>query len=115
MSWKIMPPEWLAVLIEALRNSEFLAGVKAFLAVLAAAGVGVMAKVADEVKSGERRKFFSKQLWLDAPALLMTATITIGVAAYYDLPGPVAAGVSVFLGYAGPRAIGIWISRNIRR
>lgn len=102
MPWKNIPPDWLAVLIEALRNSEFLAGVKAFLAVLAAAGVGAMAKVADEVKSGERRKFFSKQLWLDVPALLMTAVIAIGVTAYYDLPGSVSAGISVFLGYAVP-------------
>ena len=115
MPWKNMPPEWLAVLIEALRNSEFLAGVKAFLAVLVAAGVGVMAKVADEVKSGDRRKFFSNQLWLDVPALLMTAAITIGVSAYYSLPGPVSAGVSVFLGYAGPRIIDVWLAHKLRK
>ena len=115
MPWKNMPPGWLADLIEALRDSEFLAGVKAFLAALAAAGVGVMAKVADEVKSGGRRKFFSSQLWLDVPTLLMTATITVGVAAYYDLPGPVTAGVSVFLGYAGPRIIDVWLAHKLRK
>lgn len=115
MPWKDMPPEWLSALIEALRASEFLAGVKAFLAVLTAAGVGVMAKVADEVKSGGRRKFFSRQLWLDVPALLMMATVAMGVAAYYDAPGPVSAGISVFLGYVGPRIIDVWLAHKLRK
>ena len=95
------PPD----LIQAFIQSDFWQGMLAFLGTIITAGVGLMAKVADEVKTGDRRKFFSKALWLELPVLLMMAIVAIGVAAYYDLPGPVAGGISTVFGYAGPKIV----------
>lgn len=112
MPWRNLPPDWLAATLDAIRNSEFWRGAKAFIAMFTAAGIGAMAKVAGEVKRGQRPKFFSAQLWLDVPAVLMLALIAIGLASYYDLTGPMAAGLSTMLGYIGPRVVDTLILRK---
>lgn len=115
MPWKNMPPEWLAVVLDALRHNEFAQGLVAFFTAVFAAGVGIMARVAEEVKSGDRDKFFTKRLWLELPALLLVAIVTVGITAYYDLPGPVAAGVSVVFGFVGPKLADAWLEHRLRK
>lgn len=115
MPWKNMPPDWIAAVIDALRHSEFWSGMKAFTAILVASGVGVVAKIAGEVKNGERRKFFSVQLWLDVPTLFMAAIMTVGLATYYDMPGEVSGAVGVVFGYAGPRIVDAWLAHKLRK
>jgi hypothetical protein len=93
-----------------LADGDFIKGVSTFLGALCTAGVGMMARISDDVKKGRREKLLSVDLWVEVPAWFMMALITVGVSAYYELPGSVGAGLGTFFGYVGPRVIDIWLS-----
>lgn len=79
-----------------------------------ATAVGAVAKIADDVKNGHRVKFWSSQLWLDIPAVLMMMLVAWGVADYYDVSPGVGAALGSLLGWAGPRAVDVFLSRKLR-
>lgn len=92
-------PEWIS------HAPEWLQWALGFMMMLASAGIGAMAKIADDIKSGERERFWSKKLFLDLPALAMMTLISIAITEYYGLPSPVGIGIGSFLGWAGPRVL----------
>ena len=109
MPWK-NDPGWLTELF----SKANMQGLLTFVFALFASGVGAMAKIADEVKSGERRKFFSRSLWLEIPSLVMAALATIALAAWLELPAAVTGGVGTWMGWAGPKAADAAFSRFMR-
>lgn len=115
MPWSNFPPGWLATILEVLRTSPFGHGIQTFLGAFITVGVGLMAKIADEVKRGDRERFFSKRLFLDLPALVMMSLVSIGVSAYLSLSGPVAAALGAAMGYVGPRVVDAWLHAHTRK
>lgn len=89
MPWKNSPELWQIIL--------------GIAATALSVSVGSMAKIAEEVKRGYRHKFFTKQLWLDVPALWVMIVLAWGIIEYYDLSGGAAAAVGAVFGYLGPR------------
>lgn len=89
------------------RNSGWLQ--EALLAATLAGAVimGFIAKVAAEIKSGERDKLFTKRLLLDVPALIVMCVIAAGLNIWFELDGWPATAVAVVCGWAGPRSIDI--------
>jgi len=79
----------------------------AFLAMSAGIAVmfGLLAKIAAEVESGHRRRFVTKRLWLDIPALIAMTSIAAGISVYFDLDGWPSSAVGVICGWLGPRSI----------
>lgn len=94
MPWKQLPPDWWAEKLDEL----FL-----FFSLLSAVVIGTVTKVATEVKEGDREKILSSRLLLDAPAVLMMASVTYGVVEYLDLGAGAAGAIGAVLGYLGPR------------
>lgn len=90
---------------------QFLVGLLTMLITTAA---GAIAKVADDVKNGNRRKFWSKQLWLDVPAVVMMAILAASFAEYANLPTGIGAGVGAIFGWAGPRTVDVLIGYKLR-
>jgi len=93
---------------------EFWQWVIGVLAMLISTSVGAVAKIADDVKMGERHKFWTKQLWLDFPALLMMTIAAISVTEYLDLSTAVGVGLGTFLGWLGPRTLDLFIGYKVR-
>tara|TARA_B100000700_G_scaffold189815_1_gene209190 strand:- start:52876 stop:53199 length:324 start_codon:yes stop_codon:yes gene_type:complete len=93
MPWR-NDPEWLQ---------------EALLAIVTAGAVimGLIAKIAAEVKSGEREKFLTPRLWLDLPALVVMVVLAAGINVWLDLSGWPATAVAVVCGWAGPRSIDV--------
>ena len=89
------------------RNSGWLQ--EALLAVTLGGAVlmGFIAKVASEIKSGERERFFTRRLLLDVPALIVMCVIAAGLNIWLDLEGWPATAVAVICGWAGPRSIDV--------
>lgn len=89
------------------RNSGWLQ--EALLAVTLGWAVlmGFIAKVASEIKSGERERFFTRRLLLDVPALIVMCVIAAGLNIWFELDGWPATSVAVICGWAGPRSIDI--------
>ena len=69
--------------------------------------MGFIAKIAAEVKSGERDKFFTRRLLLDLPALIVMCTVAAGLNVWFELDGWPATAVAVMCGWLGPRSIDI--------
>jgi len=61
------------------RNSGLIQEVLLALGTSVAVVMGLLAKIAHEVKRGERERFFTRRLWLDAPALVVMITIAAGI------------------------------------
>lgn len=93
---------------------DFWQFIQALAAMLIATAAGAIAKIADDVKTGNRKKFWSRQLWLDIPAVLMMMFIAWGVAEQYDLAPGVGAALGSLLGWAGPRAVDVVLARKLR-
>ena len=91
------------------RNTGWLQ--EALLAVTLAGAVfmGFIAKIAAEIKSGERDKFFTKRLLLDVPALIVMCVIAAGLNIWFGLDGWPSTSVAVVCGWAGPRSIDVMI------
>ncbi|MDW0360832.1 hypothetical protein Q8G38_16080 [Halomonas venusta] len=87
------------------RNSGLIQEVLLALGTSVAVVMGLLAKIAHEVKSGERERFFTRRLWLDAPALVVMITMAAGVNVYFGLDGWPAAAIAGVCGWAGPRSI----------
>lgn len=98
MPWRNLP-EWIS------HSPEWFKLALGFLAMLAAAGVGAMAKIADDIKTGERERFWSKKLFLDLPAWVLMTLVAIGLSEHYELSNAVGIGLGSFLGWAGPRVL----------
>lgn len=98
MPWRHLPdwmthaPEWVQVTI-------------GFVTLLVAAGIGAMAKIADDVKSGNRDKFWTKKLFLEVPAVGMMALTGWGIAEWQSFDVGAACALTSFLGWAGPKAV----------
>lgn len=101
MPWRNLPPDWLAEKLDELIL---------YLSILSAVALGMAAKVASEVKGGDREKILSSRLLLDVPAVLMMAAITYGIAEYFGLRAGSAGAVGAVLGYLGPRAAHLLIN-----
>ena len=97
MPWRNFP-EWIANL------PQWLQVMVGFLTMLFAAGMGAMAKIADDVKSGNRDKFWTRALFLEVPAVGMMALIGWGLAEHYSLGSGASVGIGAFLGWVGPKA-----------
>lgn len=106
MPWRNLP-EWITHLPDWL---QWMAG---FLAMLGAAGVGAMAKIADDVKSGDRDRFWTRKLFLEVPAVGMMALIGWGLADYFGLSSGQSVALGAFLGWAGPKTIEALIALKI--
>lgn len=98
MPWRNFP-EWMA------HSPEWVQWAIGSLAVLTAAGVGMMAKIADDVKNGDRDRFWSRKLLLEAPAVGMIALMGWGFAEYFGLSTGQAVGVTTFMGWLGPKTL----------
>jgi len=83
---------------------------------IAVAGVmGVAAKVASEVKSGEREKFFTNKLWLELPAWAVMTIVSYGFTSWQNLSPGQSVGLTAVLCYLGPRAIDVAVSAWLNR
>ncbi|HAO02950.1 MAG TPA: hypothetical protein DCQ42_14840 [Halomonas sp.] len=91
------------------RNTGLIQEVLLALGTSVAVVMGLLAKIAHEVKSGERERFFTRRLWLDAPALVVMITIAAGINLYFDLTGWPASAVAAVCGWAGPRSIDLML------
>ncbi len=98
MPWRNFP-EWLT------HAPDWVQWAVGILAALAAAGIGMLAKIAEDVKSGARDKFWSSKLFLEVPVVGMIALIGWGVAEYYALPTGQAVAVTTFMGWLGPESM----------
>lgn len=98
MPWRNLP-EWLA------HAPEWLQWMVGFLSMLGAAGVGAMAKIADDVKTGNRDRFWTKKLFLEVPAVVMMALIGWGLAEYLGIGAGPAAALGAILGWGGPKTV----------
>lgn len=87
--------------------------IMSFLAMAIAAAIGATAKIADDIKSGDRTHFWTPKLWLDFPAVLMMALVAVSLAEYFDLTAGIAAGLGVTLGWAGPRIVDVFIGNKL--
>lgn len=94
-------------------HPEFVQTVLAFFAMIGAAGVGIMAKIADDVKNGDRPRFWSKELLLEVPALVMMGFVGLAIADYYTLSIGQAVGVSTALGWIGPKSVDVIVSYRL--
>ena len=88
--------------------------IQALAATLIATAAGAIAKIADDVKTGNRKKFWTRQLWLDIPAVLMMMFVAWGAAEYYGLTPGVGAALGSLLGWAGPRTVDAILGQKIR-
>lgn len=100
MPWKSGPDFWQTIL--------------GLLAMACATASGAIAKIADDVKNGDRPKFWSRQLWLDLPAVVMMAILAVSTTLYYGLSPGVGAGIGTVLGWVGPRIVDMVIGRRLR-
>lgn len=73
--------------------------------VVSASLVGVMAKIAESIKEGDRRKFWTWSLFLEVPGLGVTVLISWSIVNHFDLSPFAAVGISSILGWAGPKTI----------
>ena len=85
------------------------------VALLIAVVSGAVTRIATDVRRGDRHKFWSRQLWLDVPALFMMVAIARGIAVYFEFPSDIAGGVGAALGYIGPRMVDTVFSRYVAR
>lgn len=102
MPWRNLPPEWL----------EYLKGLLAFCW---AAAVGAAARLAHEVKMGDREKFFSRALFLTAPSVIMSGMLAYGIADHFQLTLGQGMGLGSFAGAAGIRFADLLFSMLERR
>lgn len=86
-------------------NPDLLQVILAVSAVALSVFIGSLAKIAEEVKLGYRHKFFTKQLWLDVPALFTMIIISWGLVEYLELSERVGLAASTIFGYLGPRIL----------
>ncbi|WP_027967306.1 hypothetical protein [Halomonas halocynthiae] len=89
------------------RNSGLLQEMLLAFTLAGAVIMGFIAKIAAEIKSGEREKFFTRRLLLDVPAMAVMFAIAAGVSERYGLVGWQSTGVGMIAGYVGPRGIDI--------
>jgi len=69
--------------------------------------IGLLSKIAHEVKVGQRRRFVTRRLWLDIPALVAMVSVAAGINVYFDLTGWPSSAVGVVCGWLGPRSIDV--------
>lgn len=69
--------------------------------------IGLLAKIAHEVKHGHRNRFVTRRLWLDVPALAAMVSVAAGINVYFGLTGWPSSAVGVACGWLGPRSIDI--------
>lgn len=82
--------------------------IQELMLLLGTAGVvamGMLAKIAAEVRDGKRDKFLSAKLWLELPAILVMTLVATGINVWFGLDGWVGNAVAVVCGWSGPRAI----------
>lgn len=103
MPWK--DPGWLHALMESFAAwwEDAILAVSAGVAVM----IGLLSKIAHEVQSGHRRRFITRRLWLDVPALIAMVSIAAGISVYFNLDGWPSSAVGVACGWLGPRSIDI--------
>lgn len=106
MPWRNLP-EWMTHLPDWL---QWAAGL---LAMLGAILLGALAKIADDVKSGDRRKFWSKQMWLELPALGMMTLVGWGLTEHYSLGSGASVVLGAVLGWSGPKVLEAIIEARI--
>lgn len=105
MPWRNIP-EWLA------HSPEWIRWVLGFVSMLLAAGVGTMAKIADDVKSGSRDAFWTRKLYLEVPAVGMMALVGWGVAEHYGMGVGPAGALGAVLGWVGPKTVEALLARK---
>lgn len=71
--------------------------------------VGLLSKIAHEVNSGQRRRFVTRRLWLDVPALIAMVSVAAGISVYFELSGWPSSAVGVVCGWLGPRSIDVML------
>lgn len=104
MPWRSFP-EWLA------HAPDWVQWAMASLTGVIAAGVGVMSKIADDVKRGHRDQFWTAKLLLEIPTVFMMALVGWGVSEFYGLSYGQSAGITTTLGWVGPKALDTALAR----
>lgn len=97
-SWWQALIEWLSIWWE-----DAILAISTGIAVM----FGLLAKIASEVKSGHRPRFFTRRLWLDVPALLAMVMVAAGINVYFELEGWETSAVGVICGWAGLRSVDV--------
>lgn len=90
--------EWLSIWWE-----DAILAVSAGFAVM----IGLLAKIASEVQTGHRRRFITRRLWLDIPALVAMVSVAAGINVHFELTGWPSSAVGVACGWLGPRSIDV--------
>ncbi len=67
--------------------------------------VGTLTRIFDQVREGQRERFFTRRLLVDGLGCLFIILVCLGVAEYFQLQTFATVAVSVLLGRAGPPAI----------
>ncbi len=91
MSWKNQPDLWQLVVL----------AISTGIGVL----IGTLTRIFDQVREGQRERFFTRRLLVDGLGCLFIILICLGVAEYFALGTLTTVAVSVVLGRAGPPAI----------
>ncbi len=103
MPWK--DASWWQALLDTFSvwREDAVLAVSAGVAVM----IGLLAKIAHEVQAGQRRRFITRRLWLDIPALIAMVSVSAGISVYFELDGWPSSAVGVICGWLGPRSIDI--------
>ncbi|RTR01953.1 hypothetical protein [Halomonas nitroreducens] len=91
------------------RNTGWLQDALLALSAGGAVMMGLLAKIAHEVKMGHRPRFFTRRLWLDVPALAAMVAVAAGINVYFELEGWPGSAVGVVCGWLGPRSIDVML------
>lgn len=67
--------------------------------------VGTLTRITDQLKNGERQRFWSRRLFIDALGVVFMVLVCAGVAEYYSFGTFTSVAMSVVLGRLGPPAI----------
>lgn len=77
--------------------------------------LGTFSRIIEQLQSGERARFWSRRLLIDAVGVVVMVLISVGISEYYDLGRWAHAALAVGLGKVGSRAFDLLIEALMYR
>lgn len=92
MPWKNTPPDWIQAALLLLSTAL-------------AVSIGTVVRIMDQVREGERSKFWSRRLFVDAIGTVFMILVSAGIAEHLELGLIAACALAAILGRGGPPLI----------
>lgn len=102
MPWKNDPQNWWQI-------------TQLFLATAGAVAIGTIARVAEELQSGERKSLWTRRLLVDGVGLLAMVLVSVGLSEYYDLGRWAHGALAVILGKVGSKGFDMIVDAAVDR